>query len=372
VSPQPIAGRRAVALSATTIGIGLVGDTLLYAVLPLYHAEFGIGLVMVGVLLSLNRWVRLVGNTLVAAMGERFGPRRLMIVAAVGSAISTTIYGTGAGEAWQMLARALWGLSFAALNLGSLAFAVSDKANAGARVGLGRAIIGLYQVAALIGGTLLVVAIGPLAAFLALGVATLLALVSALLLPELPAEASGQRGFSLPRPGRLDIWGFLLGFSGDGVFLLTLAFLLRDSVTAVPAVVAAALVLSLRPICEATTGPLGGWLADRIGARGVTVATALVMIAGYLAIAGGVDLAGSILVTLARGLFSTLIPVMVLERSEGRYLASQATFSTWRDFGAAVGPLTAPFLFLNVPQAPLFAGLAAVLAVGLWFCVARR
>src|SRR6188508_116009 len=47
-------GARVVALSSAVIGLGLLGDTLIYAVLPLYHAEWGISLFMVGVLLSLN------------------------------------------------------------------------------------------------------------------------------------------------------------------------------------------------------------------------------------------------------------------------------------------------------------------------------
>ena len=55
-------GGRAVALSGAVIGLGLLGDTLIYAVLPLYHEEFGLSLAMVGVLLSLNRWVRLLAN----------------------------------------------------------------------------------------------------------------------------------------------------------------------------------------------------------------------------------------------------------------------------------------------------------------------
>ena len=41
-------------------------------------------------------------------------------------------------------------------------------------------------------------------------------------------------------------------------------------------------------------------------------------------------------------------------------------------FGAAAGPLSAPWLFLNVPQAPLYAALAAALAISAYFCLVRR
>lgn len=159
--PAPTIGGRAVALSGAVIGLGLLGDTLIYAVLPLYHDEWGLSLAMVGVLLSLNRWTRLFANSFVAAIGERVGARNLMIAAAIGSMASTTCYGLDGGAVLQIAARMLWGFSFAALNLASLAYAVSDRANAGKRVGASRGMIGVIQSAAFIGGALLVLAVGP-------------------------------------------------------------------------------------------------------------------------------------------------------------------------------------------------------------------
>jgi len=368
----PPIGGRAVALSGAVIGLGLLGDTLIYAVLPLYHGEWGISLAMVGVLLSLNRWVRLLANSLTAAIGAFLGARQLMIAAALGSVVSTTCYGLDGGEWLQIAARILWGISFAALNLGSLAYAVADRANAGKRVGASRGMIGLIQASCFVGGALLVLEIGPRNVFLVLGALTLLAVVAALMLPPLPSEPGDHRGFRLPMPHRLEVWGFLLGFSGDGVFLLTLAFLLKDSVTSVAPIVATSLVLSLRCIVEASGGPVGGWMGDRFGARPVATATGTVLVLGYVLIACHIDVAGSIVIVVSRGLFNTLIPVMVMQRVTGGYLSSQASYSTWRDFGAAVGPLTAPWLFLNIPQAWLFAALGALMAGGVGFCLARR
>ena len=81
---------------------------------------------------------------------------------------------------------------------------------------------------------------------------------------------------------------------------------------------------------------------------------------------------GALAIVLTRGMFNTLVPVLVLERSKASVLSSQASYSTWRDFGAAAGPLSAPWLFLNVPQTPLYATLAGLLALGAFFCLARR
>ena len=64
------------------------------------------------------------------------------------------------------------------------------------------------------------------------------------------------------------------------MFLLTLAFLLKDSVTSVAPIMATALVLSLRCVMEASGGPVGGWMGDRFGARLVATVTGTVLVAG--------------------------------------------------------------------------------------------
>jgi MFS family permease len=360
------------ALPGLVIAVASIGDTLLYAVLPLYHQDFGVSLAMVGVLLSLNRWIRLLANSAVAAIGERVGPHALMVAAAAGSAVSTTLYGLAENEAVQVAARMLWGMSFASLNLSTLAYAVSDRANAGKRVGASRAALGIVQAMSLVGGAWIVLHAGPRTVFLIYGGLTLVSLGAALLLPRLPREVADKRGFRLPVPHRLETWGFMLGFAGDGVFLLTLAFLMKDSITSVAPVMATAMLLALRWLVEITTGPISGRIGDRFGASRISVANGALLVAGFALIAIDHEVIGALMVVMTRGMFNTLIPVLVIARGHGSVLSSQASYSTWRDFGAAVGPLSAPWLFLNVPQGPLYAALAAALGISAYFCLVRR
>jgi MFS family permease len=360
------------ALPGLVIGVASIGDTLLYAVLPLYHHDFGISLAMVGVLLSLNRWIRLLANSGVAAIGERVGPHALMVVAAAGSAVSTTLYGLAENEAVQVAARLLWGVSFASLNLSTLAYAVSDRSNAGKRVGAIRAALGIVQAMSLVGGAWIVLHAGPRTVFLIFGGLTLISFAAALLLPRLPRDVGDRKPFRLPIPHRLETWGFMLGFASDGVFLLTLAFLMKDSITSVAPVMATAMLLALRWLVEITTGPLGGWIGDRFGARRIAIVNGTLLVAGFALIALDHELLGALMVVMTRGMFNTLIPVLVLARGKSSVLSSQASYSTWRDFGAAVGPLSAPWLFLNIPQVPLYAALAAALGVSAYLCLVRR
>jgi DHA1 family inner membrane transport protein len=166
------------ALPGLVIAVAMIGDTLLYVVLPLYHQDFGISLAMVGVLLSLNRWIRLLANSGVAAIGERVGPHALMVMAAIGSVLSTTLYGLVENDAVQVAARILWGISYASLNLSTLAYAVSDRANAGKRVGASRAAIGIVQAMSLVGGAWIALQVGPRSVFLIFGGLTLISLVA--------------------------------------------------------------------------------------------------------------------------------------------------------------------------------------------------
>jgi MFS family permease len=360
------------ALPGLVVAVAMIGDTLLYAVLPLYHEDFGLSLAMVGLLLSLNRWIRLLANSGVAAIGERVGPHALMVAAAIGSAVSTTLYGLAENDAVQITARMLWGVSYAALNLSALAYAVSDRANAGKRVGASRAAIGMAQAMSLVGGAWIVLQVGSRSVFLIFGGLTLISLAAALLLPRLPREVTAQKGFRLPFPHRLESWGFVMGFTGDGVFLLTLAFLMKDSITWLAPVMATAMLLALRWLVEITTGPLGGWIGDRFGAQRIAIVNSAFLVSGFVLIALDHEVLGALTVVLTRGMFNTLIPVLVLERGKASVLSSQASYSTWRDFGAAVGPLSAPWLFLNVPQAPLYGALAAALGISAYFCLVRR
>jgi MFS transporter, DHA1 family, inner membrane transport protein len=361
-----------IALPGLVIAFGIIGDTLLYAVLPLYHEQFGLSLAMVGVLLSLNRWIRLLANSAVAAIGEKVGPHALMIVGALGSVVSTATYGLVESATIQIAARILWGISYAGLNLATLAYAVSDRANAGKRVGASRAMIGIVQATSLVGGAWIALEVGPRSVFVIYGGLTLVALGAALLLPRLPPEPVAQKGFRLPFPHRLEVWGFAMGFAGDGVFLLTLAFLMKDSITSVAPVLATALLLALRWLVEITTGPIGGWIGDRFGARRITIANGALLVAGFGLVAIDHELLGALLIVMTRGMFNTLIPVLVIERGYGSVLSSQASYSTWRDFGAAVGPLSAPWLFLNVAQGPLYGTLGAALGLCVFFCLVRR
>ena len=58
------------------MALSILGDSMLYAVLPAHAASLGIPVAGVGVILSVNRWIRLATNFGAAGVFRRLGSRR--------------------------------------------------------------------------------------------------------------------------------------------------------------------------------------------------------------------------------------------------------------------------------------------------------
>src|SRR5436190_23929208 len=83
--------------ASLTLAFPQPGDTLLYRLLPLYHAEFGVSLGEAGLLLAANRLVRIAGYGWVARFYAERGPRAACLLAAVGSLLATFGYAALSG-----------------------------------------------------------------------------------------------------------------------------------------------------------------------------------------------------------------------------------------------------------------------------------
>lgn len=101
-------------------GICLLGDSMLYIVLPVYGLQqYGLdSFWQIGLLLSVNRLVRLPLGPLLGWLYARM-PVRVGITAAVAAANLTTLaFGAGSGFPLLLAARALWGAAWSLLRIG--------------------------------------------------------------------------------------------------------------------------------------------------------------------------------------------------------------------------------------------------------------
>ena len=99
--------------AAIALALALPADTVLYLLLPMYAAQFGVTLAEAGMLLAANRLVRIAGYGLVARFYARHGDRPTCTMAVVAAAVCALGYATLSGF-WALLPlRLLWGLCFA-------------------------------------------------------------------------------------------------------------------------------------------------------------------------------------------------------------------------------------------------------------------
>src|SRR5690554_3988948 len=121
VHSSPRTARRAVWLVASvgaTVGLAIMGDSLMYSILPLAASSLGIALPLVGVLLSANRLVRLLSNLGASRFYERMPPKWPFAISVALGLAATLAYGVVTGFALFLGARLLWGIAWSGLRQG--------------------------------------------------------------------------------------------------------------------------------------------------------------------------------------------------------------------------------------------------------------
>jgi MFS family permease len=378
--------------AALVVAASLIGDTLLYTALPVSASSLGISRPMVGVILSLNRWVRLLTNPLAARLYQRFAAGTLIFAAILLTAVSTAMYALPAAIAIFLAGRLLWGFCYSLLRLGSFLAAIEEAAtHAGRRIGNTRAIWGVGYFAGAVYAPFAIESVGWTGALLGAAAISLVAGIGPAYL-----VSSWRRHVSVPVEGEVpaSVWhprllalfviatlqlslfaGILVAAGGfriderwhDGAPLLA---------TLVPATfVAAAFALTQR-IAQVVWTPIAGRWSDRSAhwAFGLSTALSIISIAVLTAPLEPllfVLLGGS---ALLNGLTATItVELVVARRSNDRDRPRiLAALHTWQDFGAAVGALGGGILAVIGAAPALLVGAALLaLTLPLWWIAGR-
>jgi MFS family permease len=352
------------------LALALLGDSLLYAVLPLHAATFGISLSWAGVLLSANRITRLVVYSLLVRIATAAGLRRFTIGVAAAGAISTLAFAAGTGGSALLAARIAWGIAFGGLSLATLAYATVSSDGAGTRVGLSFALREVGPVVSLTAGVLLVTALGVRPALAILGAASMVAIPLAMLLPDRaigpdqePAAADRWR---FQHPTHHEVLSAMVGLVADGIYPATLALLFAPTAGVSGAVVAAGTFLMLKRAAVVVLSPVTGRAAERFGENATTAAGTVGTAAGALLIACGSIIAGSALLVCSAAVTATSIPLTATSYDTHVRMRVLARLGLARDAGAAAGPLVAVALLglAGTPVVYLFASLLLFGTVG--------
>ena len=361
------------------LGIGIVlsllGDNTLYTVLPDSNIWSRVGLTLgwVGILLGVNRIVRVIFNTWAGMLYDQLPRRRLLIGALTLGAICNVIYANAFGPAPFLLGRVLWGAAWSGLWIGgnTVVLDVSTEATRGRNSGQFQMwfFIGV-AVGALLGGSFT-----DLFGFRGgLWVSAALTGVGALFwyfkLPETRPEKGerkgdilGWRDFPIRQSIPAAVPLMAVRFVFAGVMAATTILWLERYVgrelsllwIVVPLATLTGAFSAVRVLTGIVGAPLAGRASDRLGRRWPVMVVGLGVGAMGTWLMGGsvvwLALVGALLVAVTSGSVQALSPAIIGDQvEEGRQSRALSVVFSMGDVASALGP-------------PLALGLLAVLGI---------
>jgi MFS family permease len=376
-------GRRVVvtAVIVSTFFIGF-GGGVVFPILPNLGAVLGISPFLVGLILSANRFARLVANAPAGVLVDRIGTRTPFVVGMFVQGFATAGYVVAVvapfPEAWFMAARLLWGggsaLVFATAY--TIASDVSDDGSRGANMGLirGGVLFG-FPAGVVVGGVVSELA-GTVTAFVvAAAFAFVAGAVAYATVPETHVESGTDRPVkpwavdaSLPAL-TVGAVNFAVLFVYIGALFATLVLFLqrhRLGVLGFDAQGSSGIFMAVTVVAAGLSMYLGGYVSDRRGSR---VPTLLVFLSAtslgflLLAVTDSVATLAVACALIGTGQGGTSGPLMALLGDlvpEDRMGRAVGTNNVFGDVGGGFGPIVALPLIDAVGFAPVYLACAAV------------
>ena len=332
----------------------LLGDQALYALLPLYFEELGLIPFQVGVILSANRWIRLVTNQLAENLTNRHSPKLLSLTSLALGSLLTGYYAFSSSFTLLLLARLTWGMCFSFIRHVGTMTVITMKGDhqLGQNIGYYEGFSRLGSVSGLLIGAILFDWIGFFSTFLIFCVVSLLSVPLGMMapIPTSPWRQSHKGSVSGGEGSHL--WGmlfcgFTIGIVGPGLLISTLGFILESrygtSVTLLGVVLGISTVngilLASRWVMQSVGAPFLGALVDHFGLQKSAAVFFLVgaLALGWLSVVTELTaLLPGILIFYACG---TTLQIALISGAGKQGPKVYAKFVTAADLGAATGPL---------------------------------
>ncbi|ELY74658.1 major facilitator superfamily MFS 1 [Natrinema pellirubrum DSM 15624] len=389
------------AVVASTFFVGF-GGGVVFPILPNLGEVLGISAFMVGVILSANRWTRLVANGPAGALVDRIGTRKPFVAGLAIEGAATAGYvvaiTSSVPEFWFVLARVCWGVGSALVfaTAYTITADVSDAGSRGESMGIVRAGITFgFPAGMVLGGIVSEVYSNATAFVLAACFAGLASIIAYFIVPETHVDSPDTSikpwdlETTLPAL-TVGLVNFGLYFAYFGVLFSTLVLYLDAESTVLTLEFAgvgleygeqgtSGLLMAVSALSGALFTILGGKISDTVGARVpvllvflvtsclgfavLTLAPSLSIVVGACALIGAGQ--GGV-----GGPLTALLADLTPEDRMGRAMGTNNVFG---DVGGAVGPLLSlPFaeaigfdvLYALSATIPLLAG--ATLVVGIY------
>ncbi len=404
VSHSSLRPARLVSAVASVVGLCILGDSLLYSILPLEADRLGIPLTLVGVLLSVNRLIRLATNGWASLLFERWGPRSAFLFACCLGIASTALYGVSRGFLLFLAARLLWGTAWSALRQGGYQAVWSgDVAHKGRLTGLLWGIVRLGSALAVLAGGFLYDRYGFTTTILIVVAASTLALPIAYFLrwpteltaaarQPLPTDRPGAASLSQrwrgwrqdlasalahPAPRWLTIAGGLQLLSSSVVIStssLVLASLAgsEQAISWLGVATVTGLLQGTRWLSDITVGPTLGYLSDRLGQAnlaGGLILISLISMIGLWRLSAVAAIVCLLIVLLCDSGLSVILNAAasgVAVHTERPHLY-MGVYATATDLGSALGPLFALSIGQTIGFSTLYLSIGVLCACAIFY-----
>jgi MFS family permease len=349
---------------------GGVGGGVAFPTLPTLGTVLGITPVLVGVILSTNRFTRVMMNTPAGQLIDTFGTRRPMIVGFFVQALGPFGYVLGlyaelipiVGPAEIFIfARIMWGFGSAFVFVGAFSTVthITTDDNRGQWIGYFRGGQSLGFPAGLVLGGILTDLYGYVVAFALSGVTGLFATaVAVVVLPNVRPKMEQPASLAdLPRIVRADSRilaigsvNFAVRFLFAGVLLSTVVLYAESNdigIASFSAVGASGLIMAVSILSSSLTTVLSGRVSDRLGNRALITLPAMGLLAlGFVLLAVRPTLLGAItgVAAIGFGVGGTNPPLLAYlgdlspDADVGKI---GGVYNIFGDLGSTLGPLLA-------------------------------
>ena len=383
--------RYVVASLIAGVFFGGVGGGVAFPTIPTLGTVLGISSFMVGLILSLNRFTRLLMNTPAGQILDTVGTRRPMIAGFLVQGLVPFGYVLGlhadalplSATAVFLLSRALWGIGSAFVFVGAFSTVthVTTEDNRGKWVGYMRGGQSLGFPTGLVLGGVLTDVYGYQEAFLVAGVAGLFAaLVAFLVLPDLDADVdttSGLREVPGLVAGDVRIFtvgtvNFVVRFLFSGVLLSTIVLYTRDNgitLSVLSSTGVSGVVMAIAVVFSSVTTIAVGRVSDGLSNRALLTIPALTTFAagfvtlGLLPTAVGTALGVALVGVGVGGSNPPLLAYLGDISPAGDLGKLGGVYNVFGDLGATLGPLVALPVAARVSVRVEYLGCVVVVAL---------
>ncbi len=384
-SPAPLP----ILVTSLAVAAALLGDAMLYVVMPARPELWELSIVHVGILLSANRFIRFFTNPASSYVVRKFGvyaPFKWTLLASLSVLVA---YATSTSFILLLLARCMWGACWSVLRLVSqwIASDLSTDEDMGLNLATNASVIRVGSIGGAVFGGVLSDYIGYKVTFMIFAILTLVSWVvwlkycnRSLITRDHSSTENSPNFIRLLKDSDV----FILGVSGlsvgiviTGLMSASLGYFIRSKfgvefsfiMVSITVTSFTGFMLGFKSFAEVFVGPFGGYVSDRFGRLKVLVFSMCIAFVG-LVLVGMTDnvlfTTAMLLLTFVGGVLLSmqLLPLVGLIAEKHSRSEVFSVYNTFQDVGSALGPFIGLSL-IDAQHLPSLYQSCSVLLVGM-------